>query len=301
MSIATPEHRSGFVTIIGRPNVGKSTLLNSLIGQKVAIISDKPQTTRHRIRAVLTRDEAQIVFVDTPGIHKPKHQLGRLMVGAALNTLKDVDLVLFLVEANRESGPGDEFVRQRLAEVQTPVFLIINKIDLIAKPKLLPLIDTARSQFNFAEIVPLSARTGENVGLLLDLVVGYLPAGPQYYPADTVSDQPENLVLAELVREKVLQLTMQEVPHSVAVVVDEVFPGRKGVTVVRATIFVERESQKAILIGEGGRMLKNVGRLARGEIESLLGVRVYLELWVKVKAGWRRDERQLRHLGFREE
>jgi|Deesub1362A_J573_1020465.scaffolds.fasta_scaffold00069_86 GTP-binding protein Era len=297
----TPEHRSGFVTIIGRPNVGKSTLLNNLVGQKVAIISDKPQTTRHRIRAVLTRDDAQIVFVDTPGIHKPKHRLGRLMVDTALGTLQDVDLILFLIEAHRKFGSGDEFILQRLAEARTPVFLVINKVDLVAKPKLLPLIDELRSKLDFVEIVPLSARTGENVDRLLDLVVRYLPVGPRYYPEGTVSDQPEALILAELVREKVLHLTSQEVPHSVVVVVDEVFPGHKGVTVIRATIFVERDSQKAILIGEGGRMLKNIGRLAREEIEHLLGARVYLELWVKVKSKWRQDERQLHRLGFRKE
>lgn len=295
------EHRSGFVTIIGRPNVGKSTLLNSLMGRKVAIVSDKPQTTRHRIRSVLTREDAQIIFVDTPGIHKPKHRLGQLMVDSALNTIQDVDLVLFLIEAHRESGPGDDFVLERLAGLGTPVFLVINKVDLVEKPKLLPLIDEMRRKFTFAEIVPVSARTGTNVERLADLVVGYLPVGPRYYPEDVVSDQPENLILAELVREKVLHLTAQEVPHSVAVVVDEVVPGQKGVTVVRATIFVERDSQKGILIGEGGRMMKNIGQLARKEIESLLGIRVYLELWVKVKPGWRKDERQLYHLGFRKE
>lgn len=296
-----PEHKSGSVTIIGRPNVGKSTLLNNLIGQKVAIISNKPQTTRHRIRAVLTREEAQIVFVDTPGIHKPKHRLGQMMVDTALGTLQDVDLILFLIEANRVSGPGDEFILQQLAKVETPVFLIINKVDLVAKPKLLPLIDEMSRKYDFAEIVPLSARTGENADRLLELVIRYLPPGPQYYSPDTVSDQPESLILAELVREKVLHLTEQEVPHSVAVVIEEVFPGRKDVTVIRANVFVERDSQKAILIGEGGWMLKKIGQLARKEIENLLGVRVYLELWVKVKGKWRQDERQLHHLGFRRE
>lgn len=294
-----PEHRSGFVTIIGRPNVGKSTLLNSLVGRKVAIISDKPQTTRHRIRAVLTRDDAQVVFVDTPGIHKPKHRLGRMMVDTALKTLQDVDLILFLIEAHRESGPGDDFILERLAGIRTPVFLVINKIDLVAKPRLLPLIDEMRKKMAFREIVPLSARTGENTGLLVDLVIGCLPPGPRYYPEDAVSDQAEEVILAELVREKVLHLTTQEVPHSVAVVVEEVFPGQKGVTVIRADVIVERESQKAILIGEGGRMLKSIGRLAREEIESLLGMRVYLELWVKVKPKWRQDERQLHYLGFK--
>ncbi|MEW5762100.1 MAG: GTPase Era [Bacillota bacterium] len=291
------EFRSGFAAIIGRPNVGKSTLLNALVGRKVAIVSDKAQTTRHRIRGVLHREDAQVVFVDTPGIHKPRHLLGRYLVEAALGTLKDVDVILLVVEPE-EAGPGDEFVLRQLADVGRPVLLVINKIDRVARPALLPLIDHWRRKFSFAEIVPVSARTGENLDRLADVLVTYLPPGPPYYPADIVSDQPEQVVLAELVREKILHLTAQEVPHSVAVTVDEVARRPQGVVYIRATIFTERESQKAILIGQEGRMLKRIGQLARAEIEPLLKSRVYLDLWVKVRPGWRRDEVELRRLGL---
>jgi GTP-binding protein Era len=290
--------KSGFVSIIGRPNVGKSTLLNSLVGQKVAIISDKPQTTRHRIRSVLTTPQAQIVFVDTPGIHKPKHRLGQMMVDSALGTIGDVDLILMVVDADKASGPGDEFILEKLKGTKTPVILVINKVDRVEKPQLLPLISFFSKQFDFTEIVPVSARTGENLDRLLPLMIGYLPEGPQYYPEDVVTDQPENLILSELVREKVLWLTRQEVPHSVAVVIDEVRDGEKGVKVIRATIYVERDSQKVILIGQGGEMMKQIGQKARVEIEKTLGMKVFLELWVKVKPGWRQNERALQDFGF---
>lgn len=293
--------KSGFVSIIGRPNVGKSTLLNRLMGQKVAIISDKPQTTRHRIRAVLTLSGAQIVFVDTPGIHKPKHRLGRYMVDTALEALDGVDVVLMVVDADRESGPGDRFIMERLRETDTPVLLVINKVDRVPKPEILPMIEYFAGVFDFAEIVPVSARTGENLDRLLSVLVGYLPEGPRYYPEDAVTDQPEDLILSELVREKVLWLTRQEVPHCVAVVVDEAFTGEKGVRVVRATIYVERDSQKAILIGAGGKMMREIGRKARVEIEKLLGMKVFLELWVKVRPGWRQDEHLLRRFGYNPE
>lgn len=293
--------KSGFVSIIGRPNVGKSTLLNRLVGQKVAIISDKPQTTRHRIRSVLTLPEAQVVFVDTPGIHKPKHKLGRYMVDAALETLGGVDVILMVVDADKKSGPGDRFILEQLEKTDTPVLLVINKIDRISKPEILPIIEHFAGQFGFAEIIPVSARTGENLDRLVSVLVDYLPEGPKYYPEDAVTDQPENVILSELVREKVLWLTRQEVPHSVAVVIDEAFTGEKGVRVIRATIYVERDSQKAILIGENGKMMREIGRKARVEIEKLLGVKVFLELWVKVKPGWRQDERMLRSFGFEQE
>ncbi len=293
--------KSGFVSIIGRPNVGKSTLLNRLVGQKVAIISDKPQTTRHRIRSVLTLPEAQVVFVDTPGIHKPKHKLGRYMVDAALETLGEVDVILMVVDADKKSGPGDRFILEQLEKTDTPVLLVINKIDRISKPEILPIIEHFAGQFDFAEIIPVSARTGENLDRLVSVLVDYLPEGPKYYPEDAVTDQPENVILSELVREKVLWLTRQEVPHSVAVVIDEAFTGEKGVRVIRATIYVERDSQKAILIGENGKMMREIGRKARVEIEKLLGVKVFLELWVKVKPGWRQDERMLRSFGFEQE
>lgn len=291
-------HKSGFVSIVGRPNVGKSTLLNRLVGQKVAIISDKPQTTRHRIRAVLTGPGAQVIFVDTPGIHKPRHRLGRYMVDAALDTLDGVDVVLMVVDADRKSGPGDAFIMERLRGVEIPVLLVINKVDRVPKPEILPMIEYFAGEFDFAEIVPVSARTGDNVDRLLSVLIDYLPEGPQYYPGEEVTDQPEDMMLSELVREKVLWLTRQEVPHSVAVVVDEAFTGEKGVRVIRATIYVERDSQKAILIGSGGKMMREIGRKARREIEDLLGVRVFLELWVKVRPGWRQDEHQLRRFGY---
>lgn len=289
--------RSGFAAIIGRPNVGKSTLLNALVGRKVAIVSDKAQTTRHRIRGVLHRENAQVVFVDTPGIHKPRHLLGEYLVEAALGVLRDVDVILWVVEPE-EAGPGDEFILRQLADVNRPVMLVINKIDRVAKPALLPLIDHWRRRYAFAEIVPVSARTGENLDRLVEVLIEYLPSGPPYYPVDVLTDQPEQLVLAELVREKILHLTTQEVPHSVAVVVEEIAQRPNGVTYIRATIFTEKESQKAILIGQDGRMLKRIGQLAREEIEPLLGTRVYLDLWVKVRSRWRQDEAQLRRLGL---
>ncbi|MFZ5898165.1 MAG: GTPase Era [Bacillota bacterium] len=295
----TDGFRSGFVTIIGRPNVGKSTLLNAIIGQKVAIISPKPQTTRHRIRSVLTRDDAQIIFVDTPGIHKPRHRLGEYMVDAALQTLKEVDLILFVTEADKDFGSGDEFIIKQLEGIKTPVFLVLNKIDKIPRLQILPVIDRTKERFPFAEIFPVSATRGENLDRLVDTIVKYLPEGPRYYPEDTVTDQPEQVMMAELVREKILHLTSQEIPHSVAVVVEDLQSRPKNVTLVRATIYVERDSQKAILIGQGGQMLKRIGQEARKEIEGLVGMKVFLELWVKVKENWRDDERYLQQWGFK--
>jgi len=292
-------HRSGFVTIAGRPNVGKSTLLNRLVGRKVAIVSDKPQTTRHRIQSVLTLPGAQVIFLDTPGIHKPRHQLGEYMVKVALSTLRGVDLILFLVEAHAPFGPGDRFILERLKEAETPVILCINKIDLVPKESLLPLIDELRQKHAFAAIVPFSARTGENTGRLLDEVVAHLPPGPQYYPAGTVTDQPEQLLVAEIIREKIWQLTREELPYGVAVAIEEMVPRSAGLLYVRAAIYVEKESQKGILVGKHGRMLKQIGQLAREEIEALLSRRVYLELWVKVKQDWRQKENFLRQFGYR--
>lgn len=290
--------KSGFVTVIGRPNVGKSTLVNTLVGSKVAIISPKPQTTRHRIRAVLTRPGSQIVFVDTPGIHKPHHRLGEIMVEAAVQTLRDVDIILLVVEAVKPPGAVEDEIIARLRGIETPVFLVLNKVDRVVKPKLLPLIDEMRGKYPFAEIIPVSARQGDNLDCLVELLENYLPEGPPYYPEGMVSDQPERVLLAELVREKVLHLTNEEVPHSVAVVVEDVAPRPKRMTLVRATIYVERESQKAILIGHGGGMLKSIGQEARTEIESFMGMKVFLELWVKVRPKWREDERYLREFGY---
>ncbi|HHW43422.1 GTPase Era [Desulfofundulus thermobenzoicus] len=295
------QFRSGFVALVGRPNVGKSTLLNRLVGQKVAIMSDKPQTTRHKIHSVVTRADAQVVFLDTPGIHKPKHKLGEYMVDVALSALREVDVVLFLVEATAP-GPGDEYIINQLREIKTPVFLVINKIDLLGnKNELLPLIDQFRQKFSFAEIVPVSALEGENLERLFNLVVSYLPFGPQYYPDEMITDRPERFIMAELIREKVLHLTNQEVPHAVAVVVEEVEKRSAQLVYVRAVIYAERESQKAILIGKGGRMLREVGRLAREEMEALLGSKIYLDLWVKVKPDWRNRDPYLKDFGYTRE
>jgi GTP-binding protein Era len=286
------------VAIIGRPNVGKSTLLNQLVGHKVAIMSDKPQTTRHKIHSIITRDDAQIIFLDTPGIHKPKHKLGEYMVEVALGALKEVDVILFLVEPQLP-GPGDEYIIYQLREVTTPVILVINKIDLLEnKAELLPLIDVFRQKYNFAEIVPVSALKPENLERLMDLVVSYLPYGPKYYPDDMITDRPEQFIMAELIREKVLHLTSQEVPHGVAVVVEEVEPRSEQLVYVRAVIYTEKESHKAILIGKGGRMLKEIGRLAREEMELLLGSKIYLDLWVKVKEDWRNQDLYLKNFGY---
>ncbi|WP_073163114.1 GTPase Era [Desulfofundulus australicus] len=290
--------KSGFVAIIGRPNVGKSTLLNQLVGRKVAIMSDKPQTTRHKIHSIINRDDAQIIFLDTPGIHKPKHKLGEYMVEVALGTLKEVDVILFLVEP-RLPGPGDEYIINQLQEVKTPVILVINKIDLLeSKVELLPLIDVYRQKYNFAEIIPVSALKPENLERLMDLVVSYLPYGPKYYPDDMITDRPEQFIMAELIREKILHLTSQEVPHGVAVVVEEVEPRSEQLVYVRAVIYTEKESHKAILIGKGGRMLKEIGRRAREEMELLLGSKIYLDLWVKVKEDWRNQELYLKNFGY---
>ncbi|HUW63321.1 MAG TPA: GTPase Era [Spirochaetia bacterium] len=291
------EFKSGFVAVVGRPNVGKSTLLNTLVGRKVAIVSDKPQTTRITISAVLTMDRAQAVFLDTPGVHRPRHRLSDRMVKSALASLREVDLILFLVEAG-PPGAGDRFVLERLKPLTTPVFLVINKVDLLKKTALLADIDVWRQEGEFAEIVPVSAKTGENTDRLVDLVVQYLPPGPAYYPADMVSDRPEQFLMGELVREKVLLLTGQEVPHSVAVVIEENTARPDGTLYVRAIIYTEKDSQKAILVGHGGTMLKKVGTLAREEMEKIFGTKVYLDLWVKVKEDWRNREDYLRIFGY---
>ncbi|MEG6520783.1 GTPase Era [Desulfotomaculum sp. 1211_IL3151] len=298
----TPEgYRSGFVALVGRPNVGKSTLLNKLVGQKVAIMSDKPQTTRHKIHSVLSRNEAQIVFLDTPGIHKPRHKLGEYMVDVALGALKEVDAVLFLVEANEAPGPGDQYIAEQLKGVKTPVFLMLNKIDLLQKEQVLERIIQYKDLLPFAEVIPVSAMAGDNVNRLIETIIKYLPEGPQYYPADMITDRPERFIMAEIIREKVLHLTSEEIPHSVAVVVEQITERNNGVVAVNAVIYTERDSQKAILIGKGGNMLKEVGRRARVEIENLLGSKVFLELWVKVKKDWRNKMTDIRNFGFTQE
>ncbi|AIK39949.1 GTPase Era [Bacillus pseudomycoides] len=294
-------YKSGFVSIIGRPNVGKSTFLNRIIGQKIAIMSDKPQTTRNKIQGVYTENDSQVIFIDTPGIHKPKHKLGDFMVKMAQTTLKEVDIVLFMVNAAEGFGRGEEFIIEKLQETKQPVFLVINKIDQVHPEQLLELIDQYRKLHEFAEIVPISALDGNNVEALIGAIKKYLPEGPQYYPDNQVTDHPERFIIAELIREKVLHLTREEVPHSVAVVIDAIQKREGGAVYVNATIIVERPSQKGIIIGKQGKMLKEVGKRARFDIEALLGSKVFLEVWVKVQKDWRNKMSQLRDLGFRED
>jgi GTP-binding protein Era len=295
-------YKSGFISIIGRPNVGKSTFLNRVIGQKIAIMSDKPQTTRNKVQGVLTEQDSQLIFIDTPGIHKPKHKLGDFMMKVAQNTLKEVDLVLFMVNAEEGFGRGEEFIIEKLQTVRTPVFLIINKIDLIHPDKLLNIIEGYKEKYAFKEIVPISALEGNNVERLLDTIKDYLPEGPQYYPADQVTDHPERFIVSELIREKALHLTREEIPHSLAVLIEKMERKKENDMVhVMATIIVERDSQKGIVIGKQGSMLKEIGKRARLDIENLLGTKVFLELWVKVQKDWRNRASHLRDYGFRDD
>lgn len=292
--------KSGFVAVIGRPNVGKSTLINSLIGQKIAIMSDKPQTTRNRIMCVLTTDSEQVIFLDTPGIHKPLHKLGEYMVKAAEDTLKEVDAILFVVDATEDLGGGERYIMERLQATRKPVILIVNKLDLIDKREVLPIIKKYTKEYKFAGVVPISAKEKLNLDSLLGELNKYLPKGPQYYPADTVTDQPERLIAAEMIREKVLHLTRDEIPHAIAVDIEEMKTRSDEKVYIRATIYVERDSQKGIVIGKRGSLLKEIGALARKDIEIMLGSRVYLDLWVKVKKDWRDRNNVLRELGFKD-
>ena len=292
------KHKSGFVAVVGRPNVGKSTLINTLIGQRIAIMSDKPQTTRNRIMCILTKPDVQMVFLDTPGIHKPHTKLEENMERAAENTLKDVDAILFLVDASQRLGPGDRFIIEHLKYTKQPVILVINKLDLIEREQVLPIISSYTKLYDFAAVVPISALNETNTDNLVAEITKYMPAGPQYYPDDMVTDQPERLIVAELVREKVLQLTRDEVPHAVAVDVDEMATRPKGDVYIRATIYVERDSQKRIVIGNKGSMLREIGQLARQDIEQLLAAKVYLDLWVKVKKDWRNSAGMLHAFGL---
>jgi len=292
------QYKSGFVTIIGRPNVGKSTFLNSILGQKVAIMSDKPQTTRNKIQGFYTTDQTQIIFIDTPGVHKPKHKLGRYMVLAAEQALKEVDVILYMIDATAPFGRGEEYIIQQLQKVETLVFLVPNKIDLISEDKLLPLIQQYSDRFNFTEVVPISAQAGANLDRLLRKLGKYLPEGPQYYPEDMITDQPERAIAAELIREKVLHLTRDEIPHSVAVEITEIREKGDGLVYIGGVIFVERESQKGIVIGKQGQMLKEIGKLARIDMENLLGSKVFLELWVKVQKDWRNRDVYLKNFGY---
>jgi GTP-binding protein Era len=291
--------KSGFIAIIGRPNVGKSTFMNKMIGQKIAIMSDKAQTTRNRIQGVLTTDDTQLVFIDTPGIHKPKHRLGDFMVKVAENTLNEVDAVLFMVNAKEGYGKGDQYILDRLQQVKRPVFLVINKIDLVHPDALLPLIDHYKDKCDFEEIIPISALQGSNLTHLVDELKKHIPEGPQYYPEDHVTDHPERFIISELIREKVLAFTREEVPHSIAVVLENMEERPSNTVFIQATIVTERHTQKGIIIGKQGTMLKNIGKKARSDIEALLGSKVYLDLWVKVREDWRNRQSQLHEFGFR--
>ncbi len=293
------KHYAGFAAMVGRPNVGKSTLTNSLIGEKIAIMSDRPQTTRNKIMCIMNTDNAQIMFLDTPGIHKPHHKLGEYMVRTAEGTLQEVDVILFVIDVTEKRGSGEDYILELLRKVKTPVILVANKIDkLDDKAKLFKIIEEYSKLYNFAAIVPVSAlNDGEFPGLVKE-ITKYLPEGPSYYPDDMITDQPERVIAAEMIREKVLRLTRDEVPHSIAVEVEE-FKDRDDENVyIRATIFVERESQKGIVIGAKGSLLKKIGQQARADIENLLYCKVYLDLWVKVKPDWRNKDKALKQFGY---
>ena len=294
------DFKSGFVTLSGRPNVGKSTLMNYLIGQKIAITSNKPQTTRNRIQTVLTTDEGQIVFVDTPGIHKAKNKLGEYMVNVAEKTLNEVDVVLWLVEPTTFIGAGEQHIAKQLQRVKTPVILVINKVDSVKREEILPAIAAYKDIYDFADIVPVSARSGDNTDELLRVIMKYLPYGPQFYDEDTVTDQPERQIVAELIREKALHSLQDEIPHGIAVAIDRMKMQNK-VMHIDATIICERDSHKGIIIGKQGSMLKKIGSTARYEIERMLDCKVNLKLWVKVKKDWRDSEFLMKNFGYREE
>ncbi|MCI6631251.1 MAG: GTPase Era [Lachnospiraceae bacterium] len=292
--------KSGFAALIGRPNVGKSTLMNRLIGQKIAITSSKPQTTRNRIQTVYTSEEGQIVFLDTPGIHKAKNKLGDYMVNVAEHTVRDVDVVLWLVEPTTYIGAGERHIIELLKKCTTPVILVINKTDTVKKEEVLLFIDTYRKEMEFAEIVPVSALKGDNTDELISCIMKYLPYGPAFYDEDVITDQPERQIVAELVREKALRCLEDEIPHGIAVAVESM-KYRKRIVDIEATIICERESHKGIIIGKQGSMLKRIGTSARMDIEEMLESQVNLKLWVKVKKDWRDSDFLLKNFGYRQE
>lgn len=294
--------RSGFIAIVGRPNVGKSTFLNYVVGEKIAIMSDVPQTTRNKIQGIYTTDQEQIVFIDTPGIHKAHNKLGDYMVQSAMSSLNEVDAVIFMVNADQRRGAGDDFIINRLKQIKDkPIYLVINKIDLIHPDQVFEVVESYKDALDWKEVFPISATQGNNVNELLNSLKEELPEGPQYYPEDQVTDHPERFIISELIREKVLQLTRQEVPHSVAVLIESMKSDENDLVHIQATIIVDRPTQKGIIIGKGGKMLKEIGSRARLDIEHLLGNRVYLELWVKVSEGWRDKQGMLQSYGYRKD
>ncbi|HHX93683.1 MAG TPA: GTPase Era [Tenericutes bacterium] len=292
--------KSGFVTIIGRPNVGKSTLFNSFLNTKLAIVSPKAQTTRNTIEGIYTTDTEQIIFIDTPGIHKPKHKLGKYMTNAAINTLNWVDLIIFMVNVEESIGSGDKYILNLLQNVEVPVILALNKIDRITKEELVNKINEYKNYYNFLHIVPISALKNKNVNTLLNLIKESLPEGPKYYSGEEITTRPEKFIISEIIREKILQFTQEEVPHSVACIVEKI-EEKKTVTKIYATIVVERASQKGIIIGEQGKMLKKIGTHSRRDIEAFLGRKVFLELFVKVEKKWREKEKYLTEFGYKKD
>ncbi len=296
------EFRSGFVTIIGRPNVGKSTLLNNILGEKIAIMSSKPQTTRNKIHGIYTTEDSQVIFLDTPGVHRPKNKLGEFMVSSAMNTLKEVDLVLFLVDESKKIGPGDQYLIDQLKSVKTPVILVINKADLMDPEDLRAIVENFKQYDFFEDIIAISALENKNVDYLLDKVSEYMVEGPMYYPSDMVTDQPERAIVSEIIREKLLMYLDQEIPHGVAVEIESMKQrGKQDIVDIQATIVCERDSHKGIIIGKNGRKLKGVGKSSREEIERLLGSKVFLELWVKVRSNWRDSDALLKNFGYRQD
>jgi len=291
--------KSGFVSIVGRPNVGKSTLINQIIGEKIAIVSDKPQTTRNRLQGIHTCTEGQIIFIDTPGIHKPRHLLGEYMVNVSTRSLHEVDLIYYIIDVTRPYGGGEEFIINHLQQSLVPIFLVVNKIDLSSADEIQEFIKPFTLHMNFAEIIAISAAQGTNVSDLLEKTFGYLPEGPLYYPEEDMTDQPVSFIVSELIREKALILTRDEIPHSLAVDIEEFKQQNGGKLYLRAVIYTERDSQKGIVIGKNGQMLKQIGEQARSDIESFLDQSVYLDLWVKVKKNWRDSESNLNQLGYR--
>lgn len=293
--------KSGFVTVIGRPNVGKSTMINAIAGEKVSIVSDKPQTTRNILKAIVTRPDAQIVFIDTPGVHKPKNKLGEYMVNVAHATLNEVDVVIFITQASdKEPGEGDKMIISQLKEIKTPAILVINKIDLVKKEELLSMIAAYNELMDFAATVPISAIQGEGIDLVIKEILRLLPEGPKYFPDDMITDQSERILAAEIIREKMLSLLEDEVPHGIGVDI-ELFKERqdKNIIDIDAVIYCEKESHKGIIIGKHGSMLKKIGTLARTELENILGTKIFLQLWVKVKPDWRNSQSILRMLGYK--
>lgn len=296
------EFRSGFVTIIGRPNVGKSTLMNNILGEKIAIMSSKPQTTRNKIHGIHTTENSQVIFLDTPGVHRPKNKLGEFMVSSAMNTLKEVDLVLFLVDDSKKIGPGDKYLIDQLSNVKTPIILVINKADLLDPEDLRAIVENYKEYDFFEDIIAISALENKNVDFLLGKISDYMVEGPMYYPSDMITDQPERAIVSEIIREKLLMYLDQEIPHGVAVEIETMKKrGNKDIVDIQATIVCERDSHKGIIIGKNGRKLKGIGKSSREEIERLLGSKVFLELWVKVRSNWRDSDALLKNFGYRQD